>query len=762
MKTFFVILFAAFVTNAATYAPEPNDPYFDGILDGFRMQWYLENRLNDPAPLGIDINARSAWAVSRGEGVVVAVVDSGVELSHPDLVNQQLTNLHYNFAYDRADGTPIGTTASWAHGTEAAGLIVARANNNRGISGVAPAARFVSWGIVRSNLTFPPDEILSRVYTNALQQVHVQNHSWGSDKLYPNGPGPLEHLSISNAVRFGRNGKGTVMVRSGGNLAGVGGDVNDDGYASDPRAISVAATDMTGRASPEAVRGASLLVAAPSRDFYGNGLFTTDMVGTRGANQINFGNDLNDYVFRVFAFRGTSAAAPLVSGIAALVLSANPELTWRDVQQVILHSARHYDFQDADVRTNAAGYLASHHVGFGIPDAGQAVRLAQRWVNRPPQEDLKFRSSEVIAIPDTGLRLRVSGTSFTNGSNITPALTSQGPHPELLVTPLSLVDLGFGNSPASTEVRGKAALIERDTNSFAAKIQNAAAGGAALAIIFNDEAGNQNCPGGESVCSMGGTEFVSIPALFIARSAGLRLREAIENTTPVMVQIDTLRVGTDFAVTNSLLCEQVGVRIRSNHEARGDLRITLTSPKGTVSVLQRIGPDVRPGPTNWTYYTTHHFYEPSQGEWQVRVLDEIGDFTGSILETELIIKGVTIDDSDTDGLSDEWERGYFTNLNQTAAADPDLDGYSNMKEQILQTDPSTNQILFILHMDQWNLNYYRLSWFASSNYTYSVSSTPDLNIPFTVQTNLVGSFPESFVFVPKTNSAFYRITRTLR
>src|SRR2546423_4872910 len=98
------------------YAPQPSDPYFI-------YQWYLEHRNTDGAVTGPDLNTRAAWPYTRGEGVVVAVADLGVELVHPDLAPRVADALNHNFTDSSTNGQPFGRNASWAHGTEVAGLI---------------------------------------------------------------------------------------------------------------------------------------------------------------------------------------------------------------------------------------------------------------------------------------------------------------------------------------------------------------------------------------------------------------------------------------------------------------------------------------------------------------------------------------------------------------------------------------------------------------------------------------------------------------
>ena len=83
-------------------------------------------------------------------------------------------------------------------------------------------------------------------------------------------------------------------------------------------------------------------------------------------------------------YLGNSYTLPQIAGLVALVLSVNPDLTYRDVQQVFIHASRHFDFADPFLQSNAAGYLFTHNTGYGVPDAGTAVRLAKRWVNARP------------------------------------------------------------------------------------------------------------------------------------------------------------------------------------------------------------------------------------------------------------------------------------------------------------------------------------------------------------------------------------------
>src|SRR6185436_15161584 len=176
-----------------------------------------------------------------------------------------------------------------------------------------------------------------------------------------------------------------------------------------------------------------------------------------------------------------------------LILSANPALTYRDVQQILILSARHFDLTDPDLTTNGAGFRVSHNVGFGVPDAGEAVALAKSWINRPPLTGITLESTEVRSIPDDSLRLRISGSGVPAELSSLRTQPSLGPHADTPTLVLPLVDVGYATNQISQDLTGKAALIQRGPagvlpdhrNQFDQKIQRAADAGAAFAVVYN-------------------------------------------------------------------------------------------------------------------------------------------------------------------------------------------------------------------------------------------------------------------------------------
>jgi subtilisin family serine protease/subtilisin-like proprotein convertase family protein len=713
------------------YAYKPNDPY------AFN-QWHLEQRNPQTgAQVGPDMNARAAWPYTLGQGVTVAVVDDGIEYTHPELSARAAGAPHFNFYANTTNGMP--DTSIDKHATAVAGLIAAELNNNLGGTAVAPGASLASWKIFGNGSVLATDEELMDMFQYASNIVAVQNHSWGSggDSQIP--AGLLAAIGVSNAVQFGRDGKGSVIVRSAGNFRVDGGDANDDGFLADPHVTVVGAVRIDGRVASYSNPGACLLVSAPGGETNSGPLFTTDRQGTLGYNTFPFYADptLPDYCFDSSGFVGTSAAAPLVAGVAALALSANTNLTYRDVQQILLLSARHFDLADPGLMTNAAGLRVSHNQGFGIPDAGAAVQLALRWQNRPPASTMTLSDSTTNAIPDDGLQVVVSGLSPIAAS---PSLGIQADSP----TPsLPLVDVGMALGPISQNLTNQAALIQRGNNNFFDKINYAAQAGAAFAIVYNNT-------GTTDRVVMGTTDFVPIPAVFIGKNDGDSLHNLLLQTN-LQAQLATTSATYSFVVTNTWLCEHVSVRLQTDHPRRGDLRITLRSPQGTVSVLDHLNSDPAAGPVDWTYCSTHHFYESSYGTWTINVTDERTGSTGSVQFCALTIEGVPITDSDHDGLDDNWELAHFGTLTYGPKDDPDGDGYNNISEQIMGTDPLAPNRSFTVDFSRWNETLARVSWPSKPGTNYDVLSGANIG-SLSVVTNLTGTFPETEWFVPYTNA----------
>lgn len=724
-------------------------------------QWNLENRDITGAQPGVDLNVRAAWPFSQGTGVLIAIADNGVDLAHPDFVAPATGQPHFNFENLTTNGNPV--TSSDNHGTAVAGYAVARGNNGVGISGVAPAASLAAWKMLGAT-----EEQIGVLFQYMSNVVSVQNHSWLNSGSGLNPVSAMAETGLSNAVAFGRGGRGILMTRAAGNDREGDANSNDQAYTGDPRVITVAGVRITGRVASYSTPGASVLVAAPVGDHVIGNIIpptvnappTTDRVGASlGYNRTSplNGDDSADYAIDENSPEGTSFAAPQIAGLCALLLGANTNLTIRDVQQILVLSSRHFDFADRDLMTNGAGLAVSHNLGFGVPDAGLAVRLAQAWSNRPPLAIIRAALSNAITIPD-GPVVRATGTAVPTNLFSLPSRIPQeeyhpdngyfrGPIPASPTASLPLVYLGLADGAIGQDLTNKAALIQRGNVTFYDKIRRAQEAGAAFAVIFDNTTN-------ETLVAMVLNSQPQIPAVFVSNESGTNLLQQSQTNENLRVHIAySAPAAVTLTVTNEMLCEHVGIRLQTDHPRNGNLRITLTSPSGTRSILQRATPFF-PGTslTNWTYYTTLHFLEPSVGDWKLEVNDEEPGATGSLQLVELLVRGMPIVDTDRDGLDDNWEAAKLGSLAFGPKDDPDGDGFSNAREQAIGSHPNdlNSPFPFALDASVWNpsLRLLRVSWPAAAGRAYELRMNTNSAGAFSPLTNVSGRFPDGEVFVP--------------
>ncbi len=451
----------------------PDDPLF---TDG--SQWYLYDTSSAVASLNIS----SIWDDYNGSGVTIGIVDDGVEYDHPDLVANADPSQGRNFVGHQTttpnDGRPYD--GSDRHGTTVAG-VAAGSDNSVGVVGIAYGAT-----VAGLRIGFNADHSTSQVHAAFIEAKNfdIVNNSWGyGGYFYDNfndedsfggsaNPFVAINEALIDAVANGRPhgtdagvNLGTIFVVASGNdkLTNYTNlpdqNVNYHGLTSSPYTIAVGGYIQNGTDANFSTPGAAVLLAGPA-----SGVKSTDLVGSAGYNSGG------DYVTK----SGTSYAAPAVAGVAALMLEANPDLGFRDVQEIFSLSSQFGDPNDVNWMINGAddwnggGRHVSDELGFGTLDAYNAVRLAETW--------------DVVSTYDNMVSATVSSGTVgqildRNTVSHTITVADQGVEVEHVVLTLNLSHLRVGELTVTlTSPDGTTSLLI-----------NKPGGGAAYASTFIDE-----------------------------------------------------------------------------------------------------------------------------------------------------------------------------------------------------------------------------------------------------------------------------------
>ena len=309
--------------EAVPEAAPPNDPEF-------AKQWWLTT-----------VDVLGLWPIGQGYGIKVAVVDSGVSLTHPDLAG----NLESD-GYDFGDNDPDPDDAL-GHGTAVAGIIAALANNGVGIAGLAPAVRLLPLKVsVAGTDLFTHDTVARAVDYAVAKGVRVINLS-----LTFSQPTELLRQSIQSAL----DGGIAVIVAAGNNAGAVAFPANLPGV------IAVAATDRDGALYATSNRGPEVAIAAPGAD-----IISTALAGGYATHS------------------GTSFAAPMVVGAMAALMSVNaslPAVTLASQLQSTATPVAGQPFGQLQVARAAVSLLPAIKLGAG---AGTSQRSFEADYRLPP------------------------------------------------------------------------------------------------------------------------------------------------------------------------------------------------------------------------------------------------------------------------------------------------------------------------------------------------------------------------------------------
>lgn len=433
--------------------------------------WHLENTgqssfSSSGGLAGEDINLKSVHDTLdiKGRNVKIAVSDTGVDIDHADLGSNALSaSAHRNYVFSdpsRWAGASPFPLDDESHGTSVTGLISAVGWNGVGSRGVAPSSKFAGFRyIFEYSASETEASMLAREIDQMSGDFDIFNYSYGySGSVFVNVD-PTVLTSLELGVTSLRNGKGANYIQSSGNSyteeyelcvgpavtceMKVSGNSNSSADQASPHKIIVGAVNANGMSSSYSTPGSGLWVSAPGGEFGFSepAMITTDISSCSAGesyrntnyNYFNFGSNLlNTSCDYTSLFNGTSSAAPVVSGVVALMLEANPNLNWREIKHILALTSDNIDYDpifntithpwgynlasyvyDLKWTRNSAGFYFSNWYGFGRVNALEAVQLAQGWtsgtlgtyektLNTIPNPDQWYYDSGAIslAIPD--------------------------------------------------------------------------------------------------------------------------------------------------------------------------------------------------------------------------------------------------------------------------------------------------------------------------------------------------------------------------
>ncbi|XP_068980359.1 neuroendocrine convertase 1-like isoform X1 [Bombus flavifrons] len=346
------------------------------------QEWYLQDTRSNNALPKLDLNVLSLYRLGvTGRGVRIAVLDDGLEYTHDDLRNNYDPDISYDV--NEADDDPLPRyelSGVNGHGTRCAGEIAMEANNRKCGVGIAFEA---SIGGIKLLDGLVNDRVEGEALGYKPELVDIYTASWGpaDDGKSLEAPGRLASEALERGIAMGRGGRGSIYVWASGNGGLRSDDCGCDGYVGSIYTIAVGSASQTGR-FPWYGESCPATLATT----YSSGAYHDQMIAT---------TDLRNTC--TTGHTGTSASAPLAAGILALALQVNKDLTWRDVQHLIVWTSEYNPLREnPGWFRNSAGLWFNSRFGFGLMNAHALVSASYNWTTVPDKTICKVEFAKAI------------------------------------------------------------------------------------------------------------------------------------------------------------------------------------------------------------------------------------------------------------------------------------------------------------------------------------------------------------------------------
>ncbi len=339
------------VTAATSLSPS-NEPYY-------KYEWHLNPLKSALTSLGYtiddhaDINISDSWTLTKGNGVTVAVIDEGFDITHEDLA----PNIAAVYNADEQNQDVSSDSTEGAHGSSVASFIASPVNSI-GVTGVAPGSKLL---LIKQWSTSDADTIRAFEYARD-HGAKVINCSWGTGAVSPAVEAELKAMYDAGI---------TVVFASGNTHRDMDLDTSYHDESEVEWVIGVGATDENNDVSVYSDYGYNIDILAPGGDTWtSTGILSIDDMGSAGSTDQLDGIVNNNYAF----VNGTSFSSPIVAGVAALMYAIKPDITPKEVRDILIATAEKVGGEE---HYGADGFDLEKYRAYGKINADRATAAAE-------------------------------------------------------------------------------------------------------------------------------------------------------------------------------------------------------------------------------------------------------------------------------------------------------------------------------------------------------------------------------------------------